>query len=280
MWKYCRTADATYDETIEIDLSKLTPLVALPHMPDNVQTVEETGEINVDQVCIGSCTNSKLYGYDARRRHPQRQNRAPRGQPGDRARLAPGAWDAGEKRRAERYDSGGRARGGDRLRLLHRHGAEPAHERGFPATNNRNFYGRSGTKSAGIYLVSCETAAASALTGVLTDPRGLDTDLPLICPIPSCITIISSSARGSRQRRGGRARAEYPAVPTGRSAAGEPYGQSAFEDGRQHHHRSHYAQAIQSSCLSARTSPSFRNTASRPWTKPSPRAPRRRAAAF
>ena len=63
--------DAVYDEEISIDLSELVPLAACPHSPDNVKTVDEIGAIKVDQVCIGSCTNSSYQDSDARRFHPE-----------------------------------------------------------------------------------------------------------------------------------------------------------------------------------------------------------------
>ena len=101
--------DAHYDDVIEIDLSKLEPLVALPHMPDNVQTVTETGPIKVDQVCIGSCTNSSYLDM-------MRVAKILKGKtvnPDVSLVIAPGSRQVlgmlAKKRRAERYDSGGRA---------------------------------------------------------------------------------------------------------------------------------------------------------------------------
>jgi len=175
-------ADATYDETIEIDLSSLTPLVALPHMPDNVRTVEETGEIKADQVCIGSCTNSSYLDM-------MRVAKILKGKtvhPDVSLVIAPGS----------RQVLGMLAKNGalnDMIQAGARitetacgfcigMGQSPRTNAVSLRTNNRNFFGRSGTKSAGIYLVSCETAAASALSGVLTDPRALDTDLTVDMP--------------------------------------------------------------------------------------------------
>ncbi len=175
-------ADATYDEVIEIDLSKLAPLVALPHMPDNVQTVGETGEIKVDQVCIGSCTNSSYLDM-------MRVAKILKGKtahPDVSLIIAPGS----------RQVLGMLAKNGalnDMIQAGARitetacgfcigMGQSPRTNAVSLRTNNRNFFGRSGTKSAGIYLVSAETAAASALTGVLTDPRTLDTDLTVEMP--------------------------------------------------------------------------------------------------
>ena len=176
------TPDAAYDETIEINLSTLQPLVALPHMPDNVQTVEQTGPIRVDQVCIGSCTNSSYLDM-------MRVARILKGKtvsPDVSLIIAPGS----------RQVLGMLAKNGalnDMIQAGARinetacgfcigMGQSPRTNAISLRTNNRNFFGRSGTKSAGIYLASCETAAASALTGVLTDPRTLDTDLEIEMP--------------------------------------------------------------------------------------------------
>ncbi len=174
--------DATYDETVEIDLGALEPLVALPHMPDNVKTVEEAGPIRVDQVCIGSCTNSSFLDM-------MRVARILKGKtvnPDVSLVIAPGS----------RQVLGMLAKNGalnDMIQAGARitetacgfcigMGQSPRTGAVSLRTNNRNFFGRSGTKSAGIYLVSCETAAASALTGVLSDPRKLDTDLNVSMP--------------------------------------------------------------------------------------------------
>ena len=176
------SADARYDDVIEIDLSRLVPLVALPHMPDNVRTVTETGPIKADQVCIGSCTNSSYLDM-------MRVAKILKGKtvhPDVSLVIAPGS----------RQVLGMLAKNGalnDMIQAGARinetacgfcigMGQSPRTNAVSLRTNNRNFFGRSGTKSAGIYLVSCETAAASALTGVLTDPRTLDTDLEIDMP--------------------------------------------------------------------------------------------------
>ena len=176
------TADATYDETVEIDLSALEPMVALPHMPDNVQTVAQAGPVKADQVCIGSCTNSSY--LDMMRVAAILKGKTVH--PDVSLVIAPGS----------RQVLGMLAKNGalnDMIQAGARinetacgfcigMGQSPRTNAVSLRTNNRNFFGRSGTKTAGVYLVSCETAAASALTGVLTDPRTLETDLAVETP--------------------------------------------------------------------------------------------------
>ncbi|MBN1777297.1 MAG: aconitate hydratase [Clostridiales bacterium] len=176
------TADAAYDETIEIDLSALAPMVALPHMPDNVQTVEETGAVKVDQVCIGSCTNSSYLDMmrvakilKGRTMHPDVSLVIA---PGSRQVLGMLAANGALN---DMIQAGARI-AETACGFCIGMGQSPRTNAVSLRTNNRNFFGRSGTKSAGVYLVSCETAAASALTGVLTDPRTLDTDLTVEMP--------------------------------------------------------------------------------------------------
>ncbi len=174
--------DATYDETVEIDLSRLEPMVALPHMPDNVQTVREAGPIKVDQVCIGSCTNSSYLDL-------MRVAAILRGHtvhPDVSLVIAPGSRQVLSMLAANGALHDILAAG---ARLTETAcgfcigmGQSPRTDAVSLRTNNRNFFGRSGTKSAGIYLVSCETAAVSALTGVLTDPRGTEADLEIALP--------------------------------------------------------------------------------------------------
>ena len=175
-------ADAEYAETVEIDLSSLVPMVALPHMPDNVKTVAEAGPIRVDQVCIGSCTNSSYLDM-------MRVARILKGKtvhPDVSLVIAPGSRQvlgmlAANGALNDMIQAGARITE-TACGFCIGMGQSPRTGAVSLRTNNRNFFGRSGTKSAGIYLVSCETAAASALSGVLSDPRTLDTDLNIPMP--------------------------------------------------------------------------------------------------
>ena len=175
-------ADAEYSETVEIDLSALVPMVALPHMPDNVKTVADAGPIRVDQVCIGSCTNSSYLDM-------MRVARILKGKtvhPDVSLVIAPGSRQvlgmlAANGALNDMIQAGARITE-TACGFCIGMGQSPRTGAVSLRTNNRNFFGRSGTKSAGIYLVSCETAAASALTGVLSDPRVLDTDLNIPMP--------------------------------------------------------------------------------------------------
>ncbi len=165
--------DAVYDEIINIDLNNLKPLAAMPHMPDNVKSVEEIGEIKVDQVCIGSCTNSSL--LDMLKVAAILKGKTVH--PGVSLSIAPGSKQVLNMLSrcgalADIIDAGARvleSACGPCIGM----GQSPNSKGISLRTFNRNFEGRSGTADAGIYLVSPETAAASALTGVFTDPRKL-----------------------------------------------------------------------------------------------------------
>lgn len=178
--------DAVYDEQVEINLSELVPMVALPHMPDNVKTVEEAGTLKVDQVCIGSCTNSSY--QDMMRVAAILKGKTV--SPDVSLVIAPGSRQVLSMLSAngalhDMIEAGARiceTACGFCIGM----GQSPSTDAVSVRTNNRNFFGRSGTKSAGIYLVSCETAAATALTGVLTDPRGVDANLDIATPHSFC----------------------------------------------------------------------------------------------
>ncbi len=165
--------DAEYDSVIEINLDELVPLIAKPHMPDNVVPVEELEGTRVHQVAIGSCTNSSLkdimtvaYMLKGRRVHPDVS-----------AALVPGSRqilkEIARNGALEILVSAG-------VRILES-ACGPCIGMGFAPpskgislrTFNRNFLGRSGTKDAEVYLVSPETAAAAIITGEVTDPRKL-----------------------------------------------------------------------------------------------------------
>ena len=166
--------DAVYDEIIDIDLSKLSPAAAMPHMPDNVKSVKDIGEIKVDQVLIGSCTNSSL-------RDMLRVAAILKGKtvhPDVSVGIAPGSKQVFNMLAQCGALSDLIAAG---ARILEcacgpciGMGQSPNSNGISLRTFNRNFEGRSGTADGQIYLVSPETAAASALTGVLTDPTTLD----------------------------------------------------------------------------------------------------------
>ncbi len=165
--------DAEYDEVITIDLSTLEPLAAMPHMPDNVKTVSEIGPIKVDQVCIGSCTNSSLLDMlkvaailKGKTVHP---NVSLSIAPGSKQVLNMLSLNGAL---SDMISAGARileSACGPCIGM----GQSPNSMGISLRTFNRNFEGRSGTADAGIFLVSPEVAAASALTGVLTDPRTL-----------------------------------------------------------------------------------------------------------
>ena len=169
--------DAVYDEEITIDLSTLKPNAAMPHMPDNVKTVEEIGPIKIDQVCIGSCTNSSLYDMMKVAAILRRKTVAPTVS----LSIAPGSKQvltmlAENGALADMIAAGARileSACGPCIGM----GQSPNSGGVSLRTFNRNFEGRSGTADAGIYLVSPETAALSAVTGVLTDPTTLG-DMP------------------------------------------------------------------------------------------------------
>ncbi len=165
--------DAQYDEIIDIDLCKLVPLAAMPHMPDNVKSVEEIGNIEISQVCIGSCTNSSLLDMLKVAAILKGKKIAPNVS----LTISPGSMQVLNMLSLNSALSDILCAG---ARLLEcacgpciGMGQSPQSSGVSLRTFNRNFEGRSGTADAGIYLVSPEVAAASALTGVLTDPRTL-----------------------------------------------------------------------------------------------------------
>ncbi len=169
--------DAVYDEEVDINLSELVPLAACPHSPDNVKTVEEIGKLKVDQVCIGSCTNSSLLDM-MKVAHILKGKTV---NPDVSLAIAPGSKQvlnmiAENGVLATLIAAGARileSACGPCIGM----GQAPNSGGISLRTFNRNFLGRSGTKDGQIYLVSPEMAAASAIKGYLTDPRTLG-DMP------------------------------------------------------------------------------------------------------
>ena len=165
--------DAEYDRIIDINLSELEPLMACPHSPDNIKTAKSLSDVKVNQVCIGSCTNSSL-------RDMLRVAAILKGKkiadsvslsvsPGSKQVLAMLA-DCGAL--SDIIAAGARVLEcacGPCIGM----GFSPESAGVSLRTFNRNFEGRSGTRDAGVYLVSPEVAAASAITGHITDPREL-----------------------------------------------------------------------------------------------------------
>ena len=170
--------DAVYDKVIEINLSELVPMAAMPHMPDNVKSVDEIGEITIDQVCIGSCTNSSLMDM-MKVAHILKGKKV---HPNVSLSIAPGSKQvltmlAENGALADMIAAGARileSACGPCIGM----GQSPNSKGVSLRTFNRNFEGRSGTADAGIYLVSPEVAAASAVTGVLTNPAKTLGDMP------------------------------------------------------------------------------------------------------
>lgn len=174
--------DAVYDEEVTINLDELKPLAAKPHSPDNVEEVETIGKIKVDQVAIGSCTNSSYEDLmkvakilKGKKVHPEVS-----------LVIAPGSRQVMEML-ARNGALGDIISAGARIL---ENSCGPCIGMGqAPGTNgvslrtfNRNFYGRSGTLTAKVYLVSPETAAVSAIGGYLTDPSTYDVDINVELP--------------------------------------------------------------------------------------------------
>ena len=174
--------DAVYDRIIDIDLSTLEPMIACPHSPDNVVKVSSLKDVKVDQVCIGSCTNSSLMDLlkvaamlKGKTVHPSVSMSV---SPGSKQVLTMLA-NCGAL--SDILASGARV-----LECA----CGPCIGMGFSPnsggvslrTFNRNFLGRSGTKDGQVYLVSPETAVAAALTGYITDPTTINEPLDIRMP--------------------------------------------------------------------------------------------------
>lgn len=166
-------ADAAYDEVIEIDLTSLEPMLAKPHSPDNIGTVAGMKGQKVNQVCIGSCTNSSLRDLvvvaemlKGRHVHPDVE-----------LVIAPGSrqveMEAAQRGLLTQFLLAGARVGESACGFCIGSGHAPGSGEVSVRSNNRNFKGRSGTADAQIYLASPETCVACALTGELTDPRTL-----------------------------------------------------------------------------------------------------------
>ena len=184
--------DAEYERVIKIDLSALEPLIACPHMPDNVVPVKNLRGVKVDQVCIGSCTNSSL--LDMRKAAAMLKGR----RISDTVSMS---VSAGSRQVLSMLADCGAlsdilASGARLLECA----CGPCIGMGFSPnsggvslrTFNRNFEGRSGTADAKVYLVSPETAVASALTGEITDPRSLGLE-PIEIEMPASFKLDDSA---------------------------------------------------------------------------------------
>ena len=213
---------ARYDRTIELDLATVEPMAACPHSPDQIKTVRELAGLRVHQVCIGSCTNSSC--RDLMTVAAMLKGRQAR--PEVSLVVAPGSRQVLETiaRTDAVFDllaAGARL---DEAACGFCIGAAQAPQTDAVSvrTSNRNFEGRSGTKSAQVYLVSPETAAACALEGEMTDPRDLGVPCPKIAEPERYViddTMILAPAPDSRPQRGRRAGIE---VFRGPNLAGPP----------------------------------------------------------
>lgn len=174
--------DAVYDEVYEINLSELKPLAACPHSPDNIKSIDEIGAKKVDQVCIGSCTNSSY--LDLMRVAAILKGKTVH--PDVSLSIAPGSKQvfnmlAQNGALADLIAAGARileSACGPCIGM----GQSPNTNGVSLRTFNRNFEGRSGTASGQVYLVSPETAAVSALTGVFTNPQTLGEKVDIAQP--------------------------------------------------------------------------------------------------
>lgn len=166
--------DAKYDKIVEINLSELEPLASTPHSPGNIKKVKDLEGIEVDQVCIGSCTNSSYtdlmtvaHILKNKKTHP---NVSFVVAPGSKQVLENITKDGG----LTNLLSAGVRLAETACGFCIGNSQSPKSGSVSLRTSNRNFEGRSGTKNAQVYLVSPETAAAAVITGKITDPRNLE----------------------------------------------------------------------------------------------------------
>ena len=176
----CADKDASYARIVDIDLSMIQPMTAKPHSPDNVDTVRSMEEIAVDQVCLGSCTNSSYKDLAT----AARILKGKVAHPNVSFILAPGSRQVLDNLTRDGYLADLISAG---ARLMENacgfcigNSQSPKSGAVSLRTSNRNFPGRSGTMDADVYLVSPETAAAAVITGRFTDPRDLKMDYPEI----------------------------------------------------------------------------------------------------
>lgn len=172
--------DAEYNRVVNIDLSTLEPLAAAPHSPGNIVKVSEMKDVVVDQVIIGSCTNSSYKDVATAAEILKNKKIHPDVSFG----IAPGSRQVLQMATRDGYISDLMASG---ARLFEAacgfcigNSQSPKSKAVSLRTSNRNFEGRSGTRDAQVYLVSPEVAAASALTGKFTDPRTLELEYPVV----------------------------------------------------------------------------------------------------
>jgi aconitate hydratase len=170
--------DAVYDKTVTINLNELVPLTAKPHSPDQIATVKEMGNIPVDQVCLGSCTNSSYKDLVTVAKILKGQTVHPRVS----FIIAPGSKQVLENLSRDGHLTDLLSAG---ARLMENacgfcigNSQSPQSAGVSLRTSNRNFLARSGTADALVYLVSPETAAAAVITGEFTDPRELPMEYP------------------------------------------------------------------------------------------------------
>jgi len=172
--------DAEYDRVVDIDLSEIVPLVAYPHSPGNIKTVKELSGMPVNQVCIGSCTNSSYKDLMT----VAKILKDKKVHPSVSFVISPGSKQvlenlAREGALADLYSTGARITE-PVCGFCIGNSQSPQTDAVSIRTSNRNFFGRSGTKTANLYLTSPETAAASLITGKMTDPRDLGMDYPRV----------------------------------------------------------------------------------------------------
>jgi len=171
---------AGYERVIDLDLGTVQPLVAAPHNPDNVKDLTEVAGLHVDQVCMGSCTNSSYKDLMVAAKMLEGRKIAP----GVGFVVAPGSRQvlnmiAANGALATLIAAGARV-AETACGFCIGNSQAPRTDAVSVRTSNRNFLGRSGTKSAQVYLASVETAVAAAITGELTDPRELGIEHPAV----------------------------------------------------------------------------------------------------